>query len=96
MNKYASIQQLFDDNGLIERWPSRKKKNNQLLVLEYLFEKFDTEKKYTEKEVNELLNQYHSFGDPAMLRRELFEKKMLRRTLDGRAYWVNKEILQNS
>jgi len=60
--------------------------------LAYLFEKFDSEKKYTEKEVNELLNQHHSFGDPAMLRRELFEKKMLRRTLDCRAYWVNKEI----
>jgi len=27
------------------------------------------------------------------LRRELFEKKMLRRTLDGRAYWVNKELV---
>jgi len=66
-----------------------------MLVLEYLFEKFDAEKNYTEREVNEILNQHHTFGDPAMLRRELFEKKMLRRTLDGRTYWVNKEIGKN-
>ncbi len=28
------------------------------------------------------------FGDPAMLRRELFERQMLNRKRDGSAYWL--------
>ena len=49
--------------------------------------KFETGKFYTEKEVNEVLNNSHTFGDAALLRRELFEKKFLDRELDGRKYW---------
>ncbi len=78
----------MDEEGKVMQWPSRKKKNSQRLILEFLLEKFNTTIKYSEIEVNELLNQHHTFGDPALLRRELFEKKMLSRTIDCRAYWV--------
>ena len=66
-------------------WPAKPKK--QMLVLEYLAEKFAYEKKYTEKEVNNLLNEFHTFGDPALLRRELYMKRFIDRKVDGSAYW---------
>ncbi len=49
--------------------------------------KFSQLVKYTEKEVNALLNQYHTFNDPALLRREMVERKLLARMRDGSAYW---------
>jgi hypothetical protein len=32
------------------------------------------------------LNRWHVFGDPAVLRRALFEASLVDRTLDGRQY----------
>ncbi|MDF5725661.1 MAG: DUF2087 domain-containing protein [Rhizonema sp. PD37] len=61
--------------------------NKQRLVLEYLALKFEVGITYTEKEVNTLLNQHHLFGDPALLRRELFENGLIDRKRDGSAYW---------
>jgi hypothetical protein len=56
---------------------------------QYLASKFESGVTYTEKEVNTLLNQYHTFGDPALLRRELFENGLIDRMRDGSAYWCN-------
>ena len=36
-----------------------------------------------------LLLQHHTFGDPALLRRELFERGLVDRVKDGSAYWLN-------
>jgi hypothetical protein len=55
--------------------------------LNYLLSKFDPTRLYTEKEVNTLLNEYHTFGDPALLRRELFDRGLLDRIPNGSAYW---------
>lgn len=88
---HYTVQQFMDEEGRFTKWPSRKKKSQQLLILELLSQKFDKTKKYSEKEVNDLLNQHHTFGDSALLRREMFEKKILKRTLDCREYWINKE-----
>ena len=43
----------------------------------------------TEREVNEVLKQWHTFEDWALLRRELFMYKFLKRYKDGTQYWVN-------
>ena len=84
--KFKPIKGYFDDENRIEQWPSKFKK--KLLVLEYLSLQFEPGKKYNEKEVNELLNEHHSFQDPALLRRGLFDCKFLQRTKDGRQYWL--------
>lgn len=34
-----------------------------------------------------VLNQHHTFADPALLRREMFERKLINRKRDGSAYW---------
>ncbi|MDO8649106.1 MAG: DUF2087 domain-containing protein [Candidatus Peregrinibacteria bacterium] len=75
----------LNEAGQLTNWPAKPKR--KLLALQYLAEKFPWEKRLTEREVNELLNQHHTFEDPALLRRELFMKGYLDRKLDGSAYW---------
>lgn len=52
-----------------------------------LAEKFETGKQYTEAEVNAILDAWHLFGDPALLRRELISVGWLKRSRDGSTYW---------
>lgn len=89
MDKYLPLQTFMDESGKIQQFPGKRRKKIVTLMLEYLSEKFEKGTTYTEIEVNEILNTYHSFNDPAILRRLLFGKKLLNRTLDGRAYWVD-------
>ena len=78
---------LYEENRLKE-WPSKRNKGKfQQLALEYIASKFSEGVKYSEKEVNALLNQYHTFNDPALLRREMVERQLLARMRDGSAYW---------
>ena len=73
----------------VTSWPAKSK--NKEAVISYLAEKFEKEKFYTEKEVNELLNKFHTFSDSTLLRRELYERKLLDRDNNGSRYWkVNK------
>ena len=57
------------------------------LVLDYLAARFETDKQYTEKEVNTILQQWHLWNDPAFLRRELVDARRLSRTKNGARYW---------
>ena len=83
-----SLKGYLDDDGKFDRFPGKKQKKKQTAMLEFLASKFESGKKYTEKEVNEILNQFHSFNDPATLRRLMFGHKLIDRTLDGRSYWL--------
>ena len=88
-NYLDELKSYLDEQGRVKEWPSRNKGKFQKLVLEYLASKFEVDAIYTEKEVNALLNGHHTFGDPAMLRRELFERGLIDRKRDGSAYWCN-------
>ena len=88
MEKYKALEGYVDELGKFNQLPGKRQKNRQALMLQFLAEKFVKGKKYSEKEVNAILNQYHSFNDPATLRRLMFGKKLLNRTLDGRSYWL--------
>ena len=57
-------------------------------MLQYLASKFEASKKHSEKEVNDILNEHHSFNDPATLRRLMFGSQLINRTLDGRQYYL--------
>lgn len=87
-NPYFLIKWLLDDKGILINRPSKQSK--QLVVLAYLAEKIDPMKTYSEKEFNELLRQRHHFGDEALLRRELYMKEYVDRTIDGSSYWKQK------
>jgi hypothetical protein len=77
----------FDDEGRLTQWPSRKRREHQRAVLRRLAERFETGRPYSEMEVNAVLKAAHTFGDHALLRRELYEEGLLRRTNDGARYW---------
>lgn len=68
--KYSDeLQCYLDEQGHVKQWTSKHNNGKfQRLVLEYLATKFESGVIYTEKEVNILLNQYHLFGDSALLR----------------------------
>ena len=81
------ISQFLDEEGRIVRWP--KKTYDKINVLKYLQGKFESDKKYSEIEVNAVLKTWHTFNDHALLRRELFDKFLLERTPDCKEYWIN-------
>lgn len=83
-----TLTKYLDDEGRVTRWPSRKNKQDQAVILAYLATKFEHGKVYSETEVNILLKQHHTFLDWALLRRELFERGYLNRAKDGAEYWL--------
>ncbi len=58
----------------------------KLHVLLYLAEKLVSGRIYTEKEINAQLNEWHTYGDPVTLRRELCDHRILSRDSYGREY----------
>ena len=66
-------------------WP--KKRSDKQIVIEWLSSKFQFGKKYSEKEVNNIIEAHHSFNNIALLRRELVSKRLLKRKDDGSKYW---------
>jgi hypothetical protein len=74
----------FDACGRLARWPT--KRALQVLVLWGLWLRFDSKRRYSEREVNEVLNAHHHFGDHCLLRRELVELKLLTRMAGGAEY----------
>lgn len=81
----VNISRFLDDNGKIKQLPSKKK--TKFAVLSYLATKFSYKKNYTEKEINNIINNWHTFNDYFILRRELVEYKLICRTRDGAKYW---------
>lgn len=74
----------FDDEGVMIRWPS--KASQQQLCLWVLWSRLPAGVVLTERQVNDLLREAHSFGDHALLRRELFGAGLVSRTPDCREY----------
>ncbi len=80
-----NIDRFLDEDNKIKSWPA--KHDMKTAVLEYLSEKFESDVSYTEKEVNEIISNWHTFKDFFLLRRGLIELNLLSRTTDGRKYW---------
>jgi len=70
-------------DGAIKEIPTHDKK--LLAILRYVCEHVEPGRRYTEKQINELLTQFHT--DVAALRRYLVDFKFMRRTAEGRQYW---------
>jgi len=82
MSKFDS---LLNDQGKVTRWPA--KYALKLEVIKYIGDKFEKGHTYNEKEVNNIINQWHTFGDYFIIRRGLVDYKLLARTKDGAKYW---------
>ena len=81
------MKNLVNEFDEIIRWP--KKPSDKENVIQFLATKFKMGKQYSEKEVNQLLEQHHLFNDVPLLRRELVSRKYLLRKDDGSQYWKN-------
>jgi hypothetical protein len=92
-SKKVNISAFLDDAGKIVQLPAPNK--TKIPVLAYLAEKFDRDRSYSEKEVNEVINTWHTFRDYFILRRLLIDYKFLDRTSNGAKYWLVKKEDRN-
>jgi hypothetical protein len=74
----------FDSRGRLVRWPARHAV--QRLAIWVLWARFDARRVYSEREVNEILKAWHTWGDHATLRRELVNHRLLERKSDCSEY----------
>lgn len=59
------IKRFLDDRGRLKQVPSKSSVRKE--ALQYLSDKFDDDKKYTEKEVNQVLTEWSTIGDYSLL-----------------------------
>ena len=78
------LRPFMDDAGRLIRWPARQKA--QRMAAAILAGRFEPGRVYNERQVNELLLEWHTFGDWALLRRVLFDWGYLDRERDGSRY----------
>ena len=78
------LRPFVDDEGRLTQWPARQKIQRQ--AIDCLASRFEQGREYHEREVNELINGWHTFGDWALLRRLLFDWGYMDREADGTRY----------
>lgn len=85
LKSQVELTKFLDKSGKITQLPQKKKLRAKILC--YLAEKFETNRNYTEKEVNVICEEWHTFGDYFILRRELIDLGLLCREPNGSWYW---------
>lgn len=84
MGRVQQGQRYFDSAGRLTQWPA--KTSVQHLVMWALWARLPGDLVMTEREISAALNQWHLFGDAAILRRTLWELKLVTRSQDGHEY----------
>ena len=93
MDPQIKIKQFLDTSGKITQLPQKQKVRQA--ILKYMAEKFEPDSVYSEREVNEICNRWHTFGDYFLIRRELVDLGFLCRERDGSRYWRVSESLSD-
>lgn len=87
MEQYKEkLSRYYDSENKLTQYPS--KRPMRIIALARIAEKFELERKYTEKEVNEIIKTSIAFSDVELIRREMFQYKFIGRLRDGSEYWV--------
>ena len=81
----SDITRFLDEKSRVKIWPAKKEMKEE--ILRYISTKFENDRFYTEKEVNEVIETWHTFGDYFMIRRGLIENWFMSRTKNGSKYW---------
>lgn len=84
LDRVEKVSRHFDADGLMVRWPS--KASHAELCLWVMWSRLPAGAAFTEREISELLNDWHTFGDYALLRRGMVDARLVSRTVDGREY----------
>jgi hypothetical protein len=74
----------FDRDGRMKSWPART--SQQHLCLWSLWARLPRGTVMTERAISAELNRWHLFGDAAILRRTLWELRLIHRSADSRDY----------
>jgi len=82
----TELRNFIDNDGRLKSYPSKFKL--KIISLFYLASKFEYGRRYTEKEVNQILQEWHTFKDWALLRRDLYDMRFLNREQNCSFYWL--------
>lgn len=80
-----SISRFMDKDLKVKIWPAKIEMKKE--VLRYISTKFENGRLYTEKEVNEIIESWHTFGDYFIIRRGLIDYHFMSRSKNGSRYW---------
>jgi hypothetical protein len=81
-----TLARFLKPDGTIRQIPnSRSQPEKFRIILNYLISAFETDRNYTEKEVNTIIKRFND--DIAGLRRDLIDSGLLARERDGSKYW---------
>ena len=72
-------------DGQIDTFPSKEKR--KLIILEHTLKRLDSNRIYSEKELNEILKTVYT--DYVTIRRSLIEYKFMERSKDCSQYWIS-------
>ena len=78
------LRNFLDEEGKLTAFPAKRKM--KLYALLYLAQKIPADTNFTERELGDILLTWHTFADPATLRRELYDYNFLDRSRDGKVY----------
>ncbi|SMF05265.1 DUF2087 domain-containing protein [Desulfovibrio gilichinskyi] len=78
------LTRFFDEDGQLIRWP--KKFSERMICLWIMWSRIPAKESFSEKEISDLLDKEHLFGDYALLRRELVDRGMMVRNAEGSQY----------
>ena len=84
MTRVAQTLRHFDEAGRLLRWPG--KTWQQHLAVWALWAHVPCDTALTERQASALLNDWHGFGDAAILRRTMVERGLLTRVPGGNEY----------
>ena len=89
-NSTQGLKAFLNEDMRLVALPAKYKK--KLIAFYYLASKLESCQRYTESEINDVLNKWTMFDDPATLRREMYNKRLLNRTNDCKYYWKEEEL----
>ena len=78
------LKPFLDERGRLTSLPSKYKK--QLMAVWYLASRLEAGRVYTQDALGDALDAWHTFHDPATLRRSLADRGLVERTRDGAEY----------
>jgi hypothetical protein len=81
----SDIKRFMDEKGRIKTWAAKQEVKYD--ILKYISTKFEYGRFYSEKEVNKVIEDWHTFGDYFLIRRGLIDNWLLSRTKSGSRYW---------
>lgn len=84
MTKVTQARRYFDAQGRMTSWPA--KTQAQYLCIWAIWARFPKAEVMSERQASDLINRWHLFGDAAIIRRTMWERKLIARSQDARDY----------